>query len=60
MTYSVNSLAELRHDLHFQQQRDASEKREAHQQAAPNIKMIIGAWRLDELGNPTREIMARD
>jgi len=60
MAYGVNSLAELRHDLHIQQQRDAAEKRDAHQQVAPNIKMVIGAWHLDEFGNQTREITVRD
>jgi hypothetical protein len=60
MAYGVKSLAELRHDLHFRQQRDAAEKRDAHQEVSPTIKMVIGAWYLDQFGNQTREITARD
>jgi len=60
MACGVNSLAELRHDLRFQQQRDAAEKRDAHPEVAPTIKTVIGAWYLDRFGNQTREIMARD
>jgi hypothetical protein len=29
-------------------------------QTSPSIEMIIGDWYLDEFGNPTREITARD
>jgi hypothetical protein len=60
MAYAVNSLAELRHDLHYQQQRDAAEKRDAHPEVSPTIKMVIGAWYLDHFGNQTREITASD
>jgi hypothetical protein len=27
---------------------------------APSIEMLVGSWYLDEFGNPTREIRARD
>jgi hypothetical protein len=27
---------------------------------SPKLQMIIGPWHLDEFGNPTREIKARD
>ncbi len=27
---------------------------------APRFEMLVGAWYLDEFGNPTREIRARD
>jgi hypothetical protein len=27
---------------------------------SPRLEMIIGPWHLDEFGNPTREIQARD
>jgi hypothetical protein len=29
-------------------------------QTAPRIEMLASAWYLDEFGNPTREIRARD
>jgi hypothetical protein len=29
-------------------------------QTTPSIEMVIGHWYLDESGNPTREIKARD
>jgi hypothetical protein len=29
-------------------------------QIAPRIEMVVGHWFLDEFGNPTREIKARD
>jgi hypothetical protein len=29
-------------------------------QTTPSIEMVIGNWYLDEVGNPTREIKARD
>jgi hypothetical protein len=31
-----------------------------YEQTTPTIKMLIGSWYLDEFGNPTREIRARD
>ena len=27
---------------------------------SPKLEMIVGPWYLDEFGNPTREIKARD
>ena len=27
---------------------------------APRIEMLVGPWYLDEFGNPTRQIKARD
>jgi hypothetical protein len=32
----------------------------SYEHTAPRIEMLIGAWYLDELGNPTRQIKARD
>ena len=31
-----------------------------NKQTSPNLEMIVGSWHLDEFGNPTREIKARD
>jgi hypothetical protein len=59
MIYEAKSPAELQHDAHFRLQRNTAEKRD-HRQAAPNIKMVVGPWYLDEFGNQTREITARD
>jgi hypothetical protein len=32
----------------------------AHKLCTPSIEMVIGPWYLDDFGNPTREIKARD
>ena len=31
-----------------------------HDQTSPSLEMIVGPWYCDEVGNPTREIKARD
>jgi hypothetical protein len=31
-----------------------------YEQTAPRIKMLVGSWYVDEFGNPTRQIQARD
>jgi hypothetical protein len=31
-----------------------------NKQTSPKLEMIVGRWHLDEFGNPTREIKARD
>ncbi len=59
MTHDVDSLVEVAARF-FEEQRAAAEKRDAPKQAAPNIKMVVDPWYLDELGNRTREIAARD
>ncbi len=59
MTHDPNSLTALQYAEHFRLQRDAAERRHAHQ-VAPNIEMVVGPWHLDEFGNQTREITARD
>jgi len=60
MTSKAKSADELQRDTRFRLQRDVAEKRGAHQQAAPNIKMVVGPWYLNEFGNQTRKIAARD
>ena len=59
MTYDASSQSDMQH-YYFRQQRDAAGKRDPHQETAPKIEMIVGPWRLDELGNRTREIRARE
>jgi hypothetical protein len=59
--------AELRHslglpesNLYLSQGPIASVKPVNHVHKASNYEMVIGPWYLDEFGNPTREIKARD
>ena len=59
MTYDASSQSDVWY-YHFRQQRGAAEKRDDHQQAAPNIQMVVGPWQVDEFGNRTREIRARE
>jgi hypothetical protein len=47
--------------LSFRDQQDgAAPMSAAHKLCTPSIEMVIGPWYLDEFGNPTREIKARD
>ena len=60
MTYDSDSLLELQFDAHLRQQRRSGRPPSADQQIITKIDMVIGSWHLDEFGNQTREIMARD
>jgi hypothetical protein len=47
--------------LPFRDQQDGADPMSAaHKLCTPGIEMVIGDWYLDEFGNPTREIKARD
>ena len=46
-------------NLYLSQVRNVPVKPTTHVQKAAN-EMIVGPWYLDEFGNPTREIRARD
>jgi len=47
--------------LPFHDQQDsAAPMSAAHKLCTPSIEMVIGDWHLDEFGNRTREIKARD
>ena len=47
--------------LPFRYQQDGAAPMSAgHKLCTPSIEMVIGDWYLDEFGNRTREIKARD
>jgi len=52
----------LSHFQHTRVQQDSVALMSASQysQVTPRIEMVVGDWYLDEFGNPTREIKARD
>ena len=60
MTYDSELLLELQFDGHLRQQRRSGRPPTPNQQNIPKIDMVVGSWHLDEFGNQTREIMARD
>ena len=60
MSYDSDSLLEVKFDAHLRQQRRSGRPPSADQQIITKIDMVIGSWQLDEFGNQTREIMARD
>lgn len=59
MIYDPRSVIRLVYSSSFQQG-IAFPISPSYQQSTPQIEMIIGAWYLDEFGNRTREIKARD
>ena len=60
MAYDADSPIQVRDEAHFRQQRGTARTRSANLQMIPKIDMVIGSWYLDEFGNKTREITARD
>jgi hypothetical protein len=62
MTYDVNFAEWRRLENNFPlRQNDNAPMAVANNEQKPTgTQMIIGAWYLDEFGNPTREIRARD
>lgn len=57
VSYDALSVFQLR----LQDQKDSADPMGAgHKLCASSIEMVIGDWYLDEFGNPTREIKARD
>jgi hypothetical protein len=54
-----DSLIKLRRDAHLRQ-RHADPMRPGYEQIIPRIDMLVGTWYVDEFGNQTREIKARD
>jgi hypothetical protein len=55
----TDSLIEFRRKVRLQQ-RHADPIRPGYEQIVPKIAMVVGTWYVDECGNPTREIKARD
>jgi len=60
MNYNALSLFQAEHAFRVQQRSIATTTRANNWQISPKIEMIVGRWYIDELGNPTREIRARD
>ena len=62
MTYAADAqttVLEFEH-LRSQRRRRQTERNTSNQAMTLAIKMLIGDWRVDELGIMTREITARD
>ena len=59
MAYDADLPIQVQDEAHFRQQRCAAN---AHSQPTNDTedRYVIGSWYLDELGNKTREITARD
>jgi hypothetical protein len=61
MTHDARSRTQLQHNLRPQQQSYAGQMDVTYyEQLLPKTEMVIGSWYVDESGNPTREIKARD
>jgi hypothetical protein len=58
MFYDV--LSHFQHTFRVQQDSVALMSASQYSQVTPRIEMVVGDWYLDEFGNPTREIKARD
>ena len=60
MDYDTSALRKLKEEMRFRQQRYAAGPRLANEAMTPQIKMIVSNWYIDELGNQSRFIKARD
>ena len=60
MAYYANSLVQLQHDMRRQLRGDIASIRATRNEVLPEIEMVIGSWYVDEFGNRTREIKARE
>ena len=59
MVYETLSLSETEYASNIRQSVFAAAHAN-YEQTAPRVKMIVGSWCVDEFGNPTRQIQARD
>jgi hypothetical protein len=59
MAYDADSLIQLQREARLRQQHAAAGRR-THEQIIPKIEMLVGAWYVDQFGNKTREVRARD
>jgi hypothetical protein len=59
MFYDALSLFEAEYASNIQQSGVAGLNAN-YEHTAPRIEMLVGPWYLDEFGNPTRQIKARD
>ena len=61
MTYDADiAIVDLQIERLRTERRRYAERSSSNQEMTPAIKMLIGAWYVDELGMLTREITARD
>jgi hypothetical protein len=59
MAYDADSLIQLQREMRLRQKHPAV-MRPAYEQIMLRIEMMVGAWYIDQFGNRTREIKARD
>jgi hypothetical protein len=60
MDHDTIALMKLKEVMRLRQQRHAAGPRPANEAMTPQIKMIVSNWYIDELGNQSRFITARD
>ena len=60
MAYDADPLIQLQNEARLRQQHYAARGRATYEQIVSNIEMHVGAWYVDECGNKTREIKARE
>jgi len=60
MDYDTSALTKLKEEMRLRQQRHAAGPRPGNEAITPQIKMIVSNWYIDELGNQSRFIKARD
>jgi len=60
MDHDTIALTKLKEEMRLRQRRHAAGPRPANEVMTPHIKMIVGNWYTDELGNQARFIKARD
>jgi hypothetical protein len=59
MAYYADSLSESQRDA-LRKLRETVRTHVINQSIIPRIEMLVGPWQVDEYGNQTREIKARD
>ena len=60
MDHDTIALTKLKEKMRLRQRRHGAGPRPANEAMTPQIKMIVGNWYTDELGNQARFIKARD
>ena len=60
MDHDTIALTKLKEEMRLRQRRHAAGPRPANEAMTPQIKMIVGNWYIDELGNQARIIKGCD
>lgn len=60
MVHNALSLSETEYASNIHRSGARTSLNASYGLTVPQIEMLVGAWYLDEFGNPTREIRARD